>query len=299
MSKTTRCGYVALIGRPNVGKSTLLNKILQHKISITSHKPQTTRYKILGIKTRKNVQIIYVDTPGLHRKINQTMNHYLNRVALQSLQDVDVVGFIVEACHWTEEDDWILTRLKKINKPVLLIVNKVDLIHQKELLLPWIDQVSKKLAFVAVVPLSAKKGVNIPALEAEVSNLLPEGPALFPDDQLTDRSERFLAAEIIREKLTRYLHQELPYELTVEIEKFQLKDNLLSIHALIWLAKTGQKAIVIGEKGQGLKLIGQKARLEMEKIFGHKIFLKLWVKVKTNWSDDLKALQSLGYTEDH
>lgn len=294
--KKSRCGYVAIIGRPNVGKSTLLNYILGQKISITSHKPQTTRYQILGIKTEGKVQTIYVDTPGLHRTIKGAINRYMNRVAQQALSDVDVIGFVVEALRWTEEEDWILKKLQHTTKPVILIINKVDRIPQKETLLPWLEEISKKRKFTAVIPLSAKNGSNVDSLQKVISKLLPVSPHFFPDDQITDRNDRFLAAEIIREKLTRYLHQEIPYALTVEIEQFKQVDKILHIAAVIWLEKDGQKAIVIGKKGENLKIIGQRSRLELERLFGQKIFLKLWTKVKENWSDDLKALKSLGYS---
>lgn len=296
-NEVSHCGYVAIIGRPNVGKSTLLNKILGQKLSITSHKPQTTRYQILGIKNYDAIQVIYVDTPGLHRKIKHTFNRYLNRVAQQALNGVDVIAFMVDALRWTSEDEWILNKIKKLPTPVILLVNKVDTIQSKETLLPWIEEINKKRPFTAVIPLSAKTGENLKSFEQEIIQFLPEGPHLFPDDQLTDRSDRFLAAEIIREKLTRYLHQELPYDLTVEIEEFKTKKKILHISAVIWLARAGQKAIVIGEKGAGLKMIGQRSRLELEKLFGQKIFLTLWTKVKENWSDDIRALKSLGYTD--
>lgn len=293
---TTYCGYVAIIGRPNVGKSTLLNRILGQKLSITSHKPQTTRYQILGIKTENNRQTIYVDTPGLHRKIKYAINQYMNRVAQQALLDVDVIGFMVDALHWTEDDEWILSKLKKVKRPIILLVNKVDKVQPKSLLLPRLAELANKGTFTEIVPLSAKNGKNVAEFATLAAKLLPPGPFLFPDDQLTDRSDRFLAAEIIREKLTRALHQELPYALAVEIEEFKTKKKMLHISAVIWLERAGQKAIVIGEKGEGLKLIGQNARLELEKLFDKKIFLKLWVKVKENWSDDAKVLKSLGYT---
>lgn len=293
----SKCGYIAIIGRPNVGKSTLLNKILGQKLSITSHKPQTTRHQILGIKTEGDIQSIYVDTPGLHQKAKRAMNRYLNKVAQQALSHVDVIAFMVEGLHWTEEDEWILKKLKNVTIPVFLLINKVDEIPQKEKLLPWLKEVESKFSFTEIIPISAKTGENVNNFEAAIVKFLPEGPHLFPDDQVTDRNERFLAAEIIREKLTRYFHQELPYDLTVEIEEFKMKDKILHISAVIWLAREGQKAIVIGEKGAGLKMIGQRSRVVLEKLFGHKIFLRLWTKVKENWSDDLKALKSLGYTD--
>lgn len=296
--ETTYCGYVAIIGRPNVGKSTLMNKILGEKISITSHKPQTTRHQILGIKTENDTQIIYVDTPGLHRETKRALNRYMVRTAQQALKSVDVIGFVVEGLRWTEEDEWILERLKKIAAPVILIINKIDQVHPRAEILPHLAALAEKMNFIELVPLSAKTGENINALETIIRKFLPAGPFLFSDAQLTDRSERFLASEVIREKLTRYLHQELPYALTVEIEEFKTKGAILHISALIWLEREGQKPIVIGDKGERLKLIGQRARLSLERLFGQKVFLQLWTKVKENWSDDVKALQSLGYKDE-
>ena len=296
-SQISRCGYVALIGRPNVGKSTLLNNILGQKISITSHKPQTTRHQIIGIKTEGAVQAIYVDTPGLHKKTERALNRYMNRTALQVLADVDVIGFVVEGTHWTQEDEWILNKLKEVTRPVILIVNKVDLVKPKEQLLPHLAELTKKFPFAAMVPVSARKGENVPEVEKLVAELLPENPHYFPDDQLTDRNDRFLAAEMIREKITRLLHQELPYAVSIEIEEFKEEEKLIRVAAVIWLERDGQKAIVIGEGGKQLKDIGRRARLDMEKSFGRKVFLKLWVKVKENWSDDDRALRSLGYEE--
>ncbi len=296
-SVISRCGYVAIIGRPNVGKSTLLNAILGQKISITSHKPQTTRHRILGIKTIGAVQTIYVDTPGMHRQAKQAINRYMNRTALQVLADVDVVGFVVEGTYWTPEDEWILDKLKKITKPVILIVNKVDLVKPKAQLLPHLELLNKKMAFADIIPLSARKGENVPELENLIAKFLPEGPHFFPDDQLTDRNDRFLASEMIREKITRLVHEEVPYAATVEIEEFKEEEKLIRISAVIWLEREGQKAIVIGEGGKQLKDIGRRARLDMEKMFEQKVFLKLWVRVKENWSDDERALRSLGYEE--
>jgi GTP-binding protein Era len=293
----TYCGYVAIIGRPNVGKSTLLNRILGQKLSITSHKPQTTRHQILGINTIGNKQIIYVDTPGLHKTAKHALNRYMNRTALNTLKIVDVIVFMVDGLRWTEEDAWILERLKKIKKPIILAVNKVDQIREKTDLLPHLQWLSDQMSFTDIVPIAAKKGTHVAVLEKEIAKLLPEGTMLFPADQMTDRSERFLASEIIREKLMRLLHQELPYALTVEIEEFKLINNILHINAIIWLEREGQKAIVIGEKGTQLKAIGTRARMDMEKIFGYKVFLRLWTKVKEGWSDDLRSLHSLGYND--
>lgn len=292
-----RCGYAAIVGRPNVGKSTLMNRILGQKISITSRKPQTTRHRILGIHSTETCQAIYVDTPGLHSQGKKAMNRYLNQAATTALKDVDVVLFVVSGLKWTEEDETVLERLKHANAPVILVVNQIDRL-QKEALLPHLQTLSALMKFHTIVPLSAKTGENVEQLGQEVERLLPIAPPFFPDDQITDRSMRFIAAEIVREKLTRMLGQELPYELTVEIEAYEAEENLVTIHALIWVARSGQKAIVIGKGGQGLKKVGQQARQDLERLLEQKVLLKLWVKVKEGWSADERALRSLGYTED-
>ncbi len=292
-----RCGYAAIVGRPNVGKSTLMNRILGQKISITSRKPQTTRHRILGIHSSDSCQAIYVDTPGLHTQAKKAMNRYLNQAAITALKDVDVVLFVVSGLKWTEEDETVLERLKHANAPVILVVNQIDRL-QKETLLPHLKKLADLMDFHTIVPLSAKTGKNVDQLEQEVEKLLPVSPPFFPDDQITDRSMRFIAAEIVREKLTRMLGQELPYELTVEIEAYETEGNLVTIHALIWVARPGQKAIVIGKGGQGLKKVGQQARQDLENLLEQKVLLKLWVKVKEGWSADERALRSLGYNED-
>ncbi len=291
----TRCGYVAIIGRPNVGKSTLLNHILGQKLSITSRKPQTTRHRLLGINTQGDTQTIYVDTPGLHRGEKQALNRIMNRAASRAIYDVDVVVFIVDGLKWLDDDEWILRKLQHATCPVILAVNKMDKIPDKKQILPQLEQLEAKMKFATIVPISAIKGDNVEVLEQEITKRLPENPHYFPDDQISDRSERFLAAEIVREKLTRNLGQELPYSLTVDIEKFKLEKGILHIYAVIFVERDGQKAIVIGDKGEGLKRIGQQARYDMEKLFDSKVFLKLWVKVKKGWSDDERALRSLGY----
>jgi GTP-binding protein Era len=292
------CGYVAIVGRPNVGKSTLLNRILGQKVSITARKPQTTRHRILGIKTTELAQTVYVDTPGLHLGGKKAMNRYMNRAAISAIEDVDVIVFIVDGLKWTEEDAYVLEKIMGVNRPVVLAVNKVDKITHKDVLLPHIQKLASENNFVEIIPISALKGDNVEELEQTVSNVLPLSHPLFPEDQITDRSERFLAAELIREKLIRLLGQELPYALTVEIEQFKTEKNLLRISALIWVEREGQKKIIIGKKGEQLKLIGQKAREEMEKLFDSKIFLQLWVKVRKGWSDDERALRSLGYGDE-
>ena len=294
---TSRCGYAAIIGRPNVGKSTLLNHILGQKISITSRRPQTTRHRILGIKTTPEAQVIYVDTPGLHRGGKRAMNRYMNRVAASSIKDVDVALFVVEGLRWTPEDQDVLERLKKENVPVILVVNKVDKVTDKETLLPHFQKVSGYMDFVQIIPISARHGTNVEALEQEILRLLPLAPHMYPEDQVTDRSERFLAAELVREKLTRRLGQEVPHSLTVSIEQFAEEAGIINITALIWVEKSGQKSIVIGKDGGVLKEVGTQARQDMERIFDNKVFLTLWVKVKEGWSEDERALRSLGYDD--
>jgi GTP-binding protein Era len=293
-----RCGYIALVGRPNVGKSTLLNRLLGQKISITSKRPQTTRHRILGIKTGETAQFIYVDTPGLHRYSGRAMNRQMNRAASQALRDVDVVVFIVEGLRWTADDELVLKELERVRCPVVLAVNKVDLISDKSALLPALQALSEKRPFDQIIPLSAVRGDNIEQLEACVEALLPESAPFYPGDQVTDRSERFLVAERVREKLFRKLGKELPYGLTVEVEDFRREAHIVHIHALIWVERQGQKNIVIGRQGRVLKEVGREARLDIEQLLGCKVNLKLWVKVKEGWADDERALRSLGYTDD-
>lgn len=298
-SEPSRCGYVAIVGRPNVGKSTLLNHLLGQKISITSRKPQTTRHRVLGIKTEGVNQIIFVDTPGIHQgaESDKAINRYMNRAASSSIADVDMVVFVVERGHWTDADDWVLQQLAQAGCPVILAINKVDQIKDKTTLLPYLDQCRSKMDFAEIVPLAALHGTNLDALEASIVERLPSEKHLFPEDQITDRSQRFMAAEMVREKIMRQLGEEVPYAMTVEIEEFKDSGKSLHIHALILVEREGQKRIVIGSKGSRLRLIGQEARLDMEKMFERKVMLKLWVKVKSGWSDDERALRSLGYTD--
>ncbi|MEJ2552840.1 MAG: GTPase Era [Gammaproteobacteria bacterium] len=293
-----RSGFAAIVGRPNVGKSTLLNRIVGQKLTITSSRPQTTRHKILGIKTSAAGQVIYVDTPGLHRAGRSAINRYMNRAAKSALVDVDAVLWVIEALRWTDEDQDILAALAGTAVPVVLVVNKVDKVEDKTALLPFLQEVAQKREYAAVIPLSAREGDNIERLETVVLGLLPEGAAFFPEDQVTDRSERFLAAEIVREKLMRRLSDELPYAVTVQIESFSKQDGVLHIHAVIWVEKEGQKAIVIGKGGAVLKEVGQRARITMEHVFGAKVFLKTWVRVKESWSEDERLLRQLGYDEE-
>jgi len=293
-----RCGFVALVGRPNVGKSTILNRLVGQKVSITSRRPQTTRHRILGIKTMADAQIVFVDTPGLHARQPRAMNRYLNRAAADSLHDVDVVVLVLEGTRWLEDDDWVLEKLRQLSCPVIAVINKIDRVADKKALLPYLDELAHKRDFAALIPVCARTGAHLDELEAAVRNYLPESPPLFPEDQVTDRSERFLAAELVREKLFRKLGEEVPYGLTVEIESFKNDERTLHIHALIWVEKSGHKAMVIGAKGERLKAVGREAREDMEKIFGQKVFLQLWVKVKEGWADDERALHSLGYRSD-
>ena len=293
----TRCGYVAIVGRPNVGKSTLLNHILGQKLAITSRKPQTTRHNMLGIKTEGAVQTIYVDTPGLHKNNEKALNRFMNKTASSALKDVDVVIFVVDRTRWTDEDQLVLERVQYVQGPVLLAVNKADRIEDKSDLLPHLEWPASQLPNAQVVPVSALHGHNLDALERLVAESLPENEHFFPEDQITDRSSRFLAAELVREKIMRQLGAELPYQIAVEIEEFKLDGRILHIHALILVERDGQKRIIIGDKGERIKRIGQEARKDMEALFDNKVMLNLWVKVKGGWSDDERALRSLGYSD--
>lgn len=293
----TRCGYVALVGRPNVGKSTLLNHLLGQKISITSRKPQTTRHRVLGIKTEGDIQIIFVDTPGMHRNEPKAINRVMNQAANSALRDVDVIVFLIDRLRWTDEDEWVLEKLRAVKCPVILALNKIDLVEKKDELLPALQMFAQKFPFAEIFPLSALRGHNLDDLEKSIAKFLPKNPHFFAEDQVTDRSQRFLAAELVREKIMRQLGEELPYEITVEVESFKLLGKMLEIHALIMVEREGQKKIVIGNGGDRIKLIGEEARKDMEIMFERKVMLKLWVKVKAGWSDDERALRSLGYTD--
>lgn len=292
------CGYVAIVGRPNVGKSTLLNHLLGFKLSITSRKPQTTRHNVLGILTEDDCQIIFVDTPGLHSGQTKALNRYMNKAAGQAIADVDVVIFVVDQDKWTEADAAVAERLAQVEVPVIVAVNKVDRVDEKDALLPQLKLIAELLPNADIVPVSALYGKNLDVLRVTIRRYIPEGFYFFPEDQITDKSERFLAAEIVREKITRQLGAEVPYEVTVEIEEWRREERILHISALILVERDGQKKIIIGEKGARLKKIGQQARTDMEKLFDSKIMLKLWVKVRAGWSDDERALKSLGY-HDH
>ncbi len=296
-NQPSRCGYIAIVGRPNVGKSTLLNYLLGMKLSITSRKPQTTRHQILGVKTSGNVQAIYVDTPGIHQRRGTAINKYMNRAATSILSDVDVIVFVVQVKQWTDEDRAIIEKLKAVSCPVVLVVNKMDKLANKKQLLPEIEALSAHYDFAEIIPLSALNGVNIDVLEQKIIPLLPENDHFYPEDQVTDRSMRFLAAEIIREKLIRELGQELPYTSTVAIDKYEEDTEIVRIHATIYVETAGQKAIIIGKKGARLKNIGTAARQDISKMIASKVYLNLWVKVREGWSNDERALRGLGYGE--
>ena len=293
--RVTRCGFVAIVGRPNVGKSTLLNYLVGQKVSITSSKPQTTRHRVIGIKTAEGAQAIYVDTPGLHGGRGRAIDRAMSRAALGALQDVDLVVFVVEALRWTGDDARVAERLRDLRVPVILAVNKVDRVERKEDLLPYLEELGTRGSFAEVIPVSARAGIQLDVLEREVGRRLPESAPLFSTDQVTDRSERFLAGEIIREKLMRRLGQEVPYRLTVEIERFSEEGATTKIDAVIWVEKPGQKAIVIGAEGKMLKAVGEEARADIERMLEKRVYLGLWVKVREGWSDDDRALRQLGY----
>lgn len=298
LNQTKKCGLVAIVGRPNVGKSTLMNNILEQKISITSKKPQTTRHRILGIHTEGDEQAVYVDTPGLHKEEKRAINKLMNRAASSALGDVEVVLFVVEALKWHEDDEMVLNKIRRSKKPTLLLINKVDTIKHKEELMPFLQMVSDKHTFEEIIPISAEKGTNVEPIKAAVSSFLPENPFFFPEDDVTDRSSRFMAAEIVREKLMRFMGEELPYSATVEIEQFKWDEKMWRINALILVEREGQKKMVIGKKGEKLKIIGRDARQDLERLLDAKVYLELWVKVKSGWADDERALRSLGYGED-
>jgi GTP-binding protein Era len=291
------CGYVAIVGRPNVGKSTLLNHLLGQKISITSRKPQTTRHQVLGIKTTERYQMIFVDTPGLHRDEPKAINRYMNKAASAAIRDVDLIVFVVDRTAFTDEDKMVLEQIGQSGLPTLLVVNKVDLLEDKTKLLPHLQTLAAMHEFKAILPLSALRNHNVPELEQEILKFLPESAYFFPEEQLTNRSQRFLAAEIVREKIMRQLGEELPYSVTVEIEEFALDNAVLHISALIFVERKGQKKILVGEGGSRLRSIGTDARRDMELLFDSKVMLRLWVKVKSGWSDDERALRSLGYDD--
>lgn len=302
MSEVTRCGYVGLVGRPNVGKSTLLNRLLGQKISITSDRPQTTRHNLLGIHTEGADQIIYVDTPGQHGTERRALNRLMNRHARSVLADVDVLLMLVEAGRWKPDDDLVLERLRRERgfdgpRAALLLLNKVDLVQPKEKLLPYMQACAERAPFAEVIPLSASRGHNLDRLLECIRARLPEAPHLFPADQITDRSERFLIAELVREKIMRRVGDELPHQITVGIERYEEQRDGVHIHCQILVERDGQKAIVVGHKGERLKQAGIEARRDVERLLGQHVRLELWVKVKGGWSDDDRMLRQLGYED--
>lgn len=297
-SSPTYCGLVAIVGRPNVGKSTLLNKLLGQKVSITSRKPQTTRHRIMGIDTREDHQAVFVDTPGLHVEEKRAINRLMNRAASSSLAEVGLVLFLVEGTRWTEDDQMVMNKIKQSGLPCYLIVNKSDNVQDKTELMSHLQWLNTQHDFEHIMPISAKLGKNVVELRELVHKSLPESEFYFPEDYITDRSSRFMASEIIREKLMRFTGDELPYSVTVEIEQFLMADNgVYRINGLILVERETQKRMVIGKGGQRLKTIGAEARKDMENMFDNKVFLELWVKVKSGWADDERALRSLGYTD--
>ncbi len=290
-----RCGFIAVVGRPNVGKSTLINTILGSKVSIVTPKPQTTRHRILGVDSHSDYQAIYVDTPGIHRKATKAMNRLMNRTAAHALIDADLVLFMTEANRWTPEDQDVLERLESIEAPVVALLNKVDRVHPKEALLGALAEMSARRDFAEVIPISAKRREGIESLCKLVPRFLPESEPLFPEEMITDRGESFRIAEVVREKLTLALRQEIPYGLTVQIERLERDEHGVAINAVIWVEKDSQKGIVVGKGGSLLKKIGRAARLELKQQFGVPVHLELWVKVKDNWADSEKDLLQLGY----
>ena len=297
--KTTRCGLVTIIGRPNVGKSTLLNRLVGEKISITSSRAQTTRHRLLGIRTTEHAQIVYVDTPGLHADNKSMMNRQMNRVATASLQGVDCIVLMIAASGWVDADEYPLRLVAKQGIPVILAINKIDQMKDRRQLLPFIEQSRGKMEFSGIVPISARTGTNVDDLQKAILEYLPHQPLMYPADQITDRSERFLAAELIREQIFRGFRQEVPYATAVSIDQFKRVKRALHIEATIWVEKEGQKPILIGKSGERLKTVGSRARLAMQKLFAAKVHLNLWVKVREGWSDNERALRSLGYTEEN
>ncbi len=292
-----KTGYITIVGRPNVGKSTLLNHLVGQKVSITSRRPQTTRHRILGIKTTEQAQMIFIDTPGIHLSRQRAMNRYLNQTAAAAVAGVDVIVWMTDRLSWQPEDELVFDTIRELHIPILLVLNKVDRLEDKSRLLPWLKTAAERHPFADLIPLSALDGSHLDVLEQKIMACLPEGDPVYPDDQITDRTERFLAAEIIREKLLRCLGQEVPHALTVEIERYKQQGAIIRIHALIWVEREGQKAIVIGQRGDVLKKVGERARLDLEKLLDQKVYLELWVKVKKGWSDDERALHSLGYVD--
>ena len=291
----TKSGLVSIIGRSNVGKSTLLNHLIEHKVSITSRKPQTTRFRVLGIKTKGLCQAVIIDTPGYHRGQKRALNKYMNRVALSAMTGIDILLFVVEALKWKEEDQFLLQKILKGLNKVILVINKIDKLKQKDRLLPYIDQLTDKHDFMDIIPISALKGKNIKRLEKLILTNLPTAKHLYPEEQTTDMTEKFLISETIREKCIARVGQEIPYRITITIDQFEEKDLILLISAIVYVEKKSQKGILIGLGGKNLKSIGTSSRKELERTFQKKVMLKLWVKVKKNWTDNETIMKSMGY----
>lgn len=289
-----RCGYVAIVGRPNVGKSTLMNHLIGFKVSAIANKPQTTRHSIRGILTEGDYQMIFVDTPGIHRTSKSLLNKTINREAVASIEGVDAVVMIVEAMRWQDEDNLVLERIAHVQCPVFLIANKVDKIEKKEKLFGWLPEVLSKYPFKEIFPLSATKGTNTEQLKNALVKVMPQQDWIYAEDDVTDQSTRFICGELIREQLMTYLHQEMPYSTAVEIETFTEKPHITEINAVIWVSRENQKGIVIGSKGDTLKRIGSSARIALEAFLERKVMLKLWVRVEENWENSPRHLQSLG-----
>jgi len=290
-----RCGYVAVVGRPNVGKSTLVNALVGTRVSIVTAKPQTTRHRVLGVMTTASAQVVFVDTPGLHRTSRKAMNRMMNRTALSALTDADLVLFVTDAARWTDEDEDVLSTLGRHDVPVVAVLNKVDTVHPKPALLVSLEAMSQRHAFADLVPVSATRGSNLDALRSVVVPFLPESPALFPEHMQTDRSPAFRAAEVVREKLMLMLHQELPYGASVQVDRYDDADEQVAIDAIIWVERESQKGIVVGKGGRQLKHIGQAARLDLKEQLGRPVHLELWVKVRENWADSESELLALGF----
>ena len=290
-----RAGCVSIVGRPNVGKSTLLNRFIEQKISIVTRKPQTTRWQIRGIKSTPDYQIVFSDTPGYQNTYKSAINRYMNREVVNSLAHLDLVLFVVEAVKWYREDDFVADLLKDVRAPVVLVINKLDLLKDRTSLLPYMDTMQEKLSCAEIMPLSARRRRDIAALERKIVSMLPEGEPLFPDDQVSDKSIRFLAAEYIREKVMAKLGDELPYSVSVTIDEFAEDTAMFSIFATIWVERRSHRSIIIGDSGKMLKSIGAEARIELEKFLAKKVYLQTWVKTKQSWTEDVKALNMLGY----
>jgi GTPase len=289
------CGYVTILGRPNVGKSTLLNNLIGQKLSITSRKPQTTRRHTIGVNTDGNHQIIYIDTPGMQESPKNAMNRYMNKEATNALAGIDILIYVVEALKWTALDEHILNLIKDKTAPIILVINKIDKVKDKQAMLPFLKELSGKMNFREIIPVSALSRKSLRPLEESIKKLLPAGTFQYPDDQVTDKSQRYFAAEFIREKLIKRLGEELPYTTTVTIDEFVEKEKIIHIDAIIWVATKGQKTIVIGQHGAGLKAIGEQARKDMEHMFESKVFLRTWVKVKDKWMNNELAIKQLGF----